>query len=1052
MSKNQSWWRPRPARSIPRPSYSRRLFRRAQLEPLEERHLLSAVPTLDVPEDVTVVAGAPLHIALNGFDADGDALTFSATSDNAALRTLIPEGNRSLRISVEQYGDMVFELFEDRVPRTTARIIELANTPREGQPEDSGFYDGLIFHRVINGFMIQGGDPKGDGTGGSGVDFDDEFHPDLMHTGTGVLAMAKSRDDTNDSQFYITSQAKRPLDFNHTVFGFQTEGDDVRRAIENVLTNEKDKPLTDVVMSSVEVFTDVSNGVLMLAAPEDTTGQASVTVTVSDGKDGTATKTIEVDIVSDVSVNNSRPYLLPMADLHTTGNTPVPFAIPARDPEDDAIYYGAWPRADWGPFTDLDLEIDLDNDTGEGLVTLINASPGVHGILVGVIPETYADIDWDSDPVYWSTEETANWDFQFIPLFIDPPAPTGVELLAGSDTGSSQSDGLTSLNNATDDDVLQFSVSGTWDEAEVSVFADGILIGQKIASGDSVVVTTDGTTGLADGVRAITARQALPDQTATVGNREDLVATSQPSDPIEITVDTTVEFLSTPVTNAPPGKPYLYDVQTDDEVDGEVAYSLIQSPADMAIDESTGEITWTPQVGQGLSQTVIVLAADAAGNQNRQQFTLQINDPPVLQPIGNQQVAESTLLTFTARATDADDPDSRLVYTLAGNVPAGATMDRSSGVFRWTPSEAQGDADYPVTVEVTDARGATASETITITVAEVNQPPVLAAIEDRTIDEGQLLEFTVEVDDPDIPSNPLTFSLGGDVPAGAQLDASTGQFSFRPDESQGGNSYTIVVRVTDGLSPPVEESFTIHVNEVDRPPVFAAVDAQFVRPGEDLELVVRASDPDLPAREIRYSLVPGAPQDAQIDPTSGLLTWRVPEDVSGQSAEIIVRATEMTEGGPGLSSQAVVKVLFSDLGDLAMAVAAGPGTVRPMIAPPPVLPLAMFEATAEEAAPGLRFDFAAAPQAGGGGFHSDMFGTRFGDRGGGGGTRPPAEPQPDDRQPSDETPVKRAEGVEEVEDESDKNARLPKRTPTATDAALERLAEDGNLAAVQRRR
>src|SRR5205085_11688216 len=124
---------------------------------------------------------------------DGDPLTFSVTTSNPALTGTISHNNRSLKISVNHVGtgandppfsgNMVFELFEDRAPRTTARIIELAQ---------DGFYDGVIFHRVIDGFVIQGGDPTGTGSGGTGVDFDDEFNPGLQHTSQGLLSMAKS--------------------------------------------------------------------------------------------------------------------------------------------------------------------------------------------------------------------------------------------------------------------------------------------------------------------------------------------------------------------------------------------------------------------------------------------------------------------------------------------------------------------------------------------------------------------------------------------------------------------------------------------------------------------------------------------------------------------------------------------------------------------------------------------------------------------------------------------------------------------------------------------
>jgi len=193
-----------------------------RIEPLEDRCLLSAAPTLAAFEDVEVRAGAPLHIALYGFDADSDALSYSATSTNADVSPFIPQGTRSLRMTVEDYGQMILELFEGRAPKTTARIIQLA---------EQGFYDGTIFHRIMKDFMIQGGSSDGEGTAGSGITFDDEFHLDLRHTSPRVFSMANSGRDTNDSQFFTTAIDTRWLDFQHSVFGFLTEGDDVRKLL-----------------------------------------------------------------------------------------------------------------------------------------------------------------------------------------------------------------------------------------------------------------------------------------------------------------------------------------------------------------------------------------------------------------------------------------------------------------------------------------------------------------------------------------------------------------------------------------------------------------------------------------------------------------------------------------------------------------------------------------------------------------------------------------------------------------------------------------------------
>ena len=119
-------------------------------------------------------------------------------------------------------GDFVVELYADRAPLTVENFVNLAR---------AGFYDGTTFHRVINGFMAQGGDPTGTGTGGPGYQFKDEFHPSLRHDGPGVLSMANAGSGTNGSQFFITYAATPHLDDRHSVFGKVTEGMDVVRSI-----------------------------------------------------------------------------------------------------------------------------------------------------------------------------------------------------------------------------------------------------------------------------------------------------------------------------------------------------------------------------------------------------------------------------------------------------------------------------------------------------------------------------------------------------------------------------------------------------------------------------------------------------------------------------------------------------------------------------------------------------------------------------------------------------------------------------------------------------
>jgi cyclophilin family peptidyl-prolyl cis-trans isomerase len=141
-------------------------------------------------------------------------------------------------------GDFTIELFEDKAPNTTKNFIDLVNKK---------FYDGLIFHRVIDGFMIQGGDPKGNGTGGPGYTIKDEFSPDLKHDSAGIISMANAGPDTGGSQFFITLAPTPWLDKKHAVFGKVTTGLEVVKAIGKVKTGPNDKPAEDVVIKKITI-------------------------------------------------------------------------------------------------------------------------------------------------------------------------------------------------------------------------------------------------------------------------------------------------------------------------------------------------------------------------------------------------------------------------------------------------------------------------------------------------------------------------------------------------------------------------------------------------------------------------------------------------------------------------------------------------------------------------------------------------------------------------------------------------------------------------------
>ena len=154
-------------------------------------------------------------------------------------------------------GNFIVKLFDKEAPKTVANFVGLAEGTIDtitGKPGKSKpYYDGLTFHRIIDGFMIQGGDPTGTGSGGPGYRFADEFNPKLRFTKAGLLAMANAGPNTNGSQFFITLGATAHLNDKHTIFGEVVDGMDVIRKIGKVKTGANDRPATPVVMKKVTI-------------------------------------------------------------------------------------------------------------------------------------------------------------------------------------------------------------------------------------------------------------------------------------------------------------------------------------------------------------------------------------------------------------------------------------------------------------------------------------------------------------------------------------------------------------------------------------------------------------------------------------------------------------------------------------------------------------------------------------------------------------------------------------------------------------------------------
>jgi peptidyl-prolyl cis-trans isomerase A (cyclophilin A) len=156
-------------------------------------------------------------------------------------------------------GTFTVRLFDKEAPNTVANFVGLAEGTKEwrdpstGERKKAPFYDGVVFHRVIEGFMIQGGDRLGQGTGGPGYNFADEFHPKLRHNKAGILSMANAGPNTNGSQFFITLGPTPHLDNRHSVFGEVVEGMDIVRRIGSTPTGRNDRPVKAVTINTLTI-------------------------------------------------------------------------------------------------------------------------------------------------------------------------------------------------------------------------------------------------------------------------------------------------------------------------------------------------------------------------------------------------------------------------------------------------------------------------------------------------------------------------------------------------------------------------------------------------------------------------------------------------------------------------------------------------------------------------------------------------------------------------------------------------------------------------------
>ena len=745
-----------------------------------------AAPVINPISSATVPAGKTLIVPLRGFDADGDPLSYSVSAGGDAVTATLHTGNPYLKLSVAGYGVMTFQLFQDLAPNTVKRIGDLVK---------SGFYDGLTFHRVIPSFVIQGGDPNGDGSGGPGFSFDDEFNADAVFSGDGQLAMANSGKDTNGSQFFITIGPQRFLDFNHTIFGQLVRGFDVLSAIKSAPRGANDKPTTPIVITSATIVPDTSDAVLTLKAVGS--GSSTITVTADDGTGNAVSQVFDATVAADTV--NDPPILGPVVVPSGTANSPISLDLSSFDLEGDPVSYAAAVDST-GNATVTVVGNVVTFTPKANFVGTVRAAVGVKQ--QGATTRGSTSSPFDTQQVILNfrqvlsaqgvavtaTEGTALIDVP-VATFTAAALGTAAQYTATIDWG----DGVSTLGTVQAQAGGGYRVVGSHTYASFGSRPITVSIHDGV---NSVDASTSTTAVVADAPlsAALNGMIVAPPARSVSG----VVGVVVDGNPMSVASDLTVTI------SWGDGSTSLGGLQSS----GAQQYLVRGSHIYAATGAYPLKIT-VSGVGPGAT------TATAGG-------TITItNLTPAIAPIGDQTVTEGIPFSYRVEATtlaDTSDPyaSQTLQFALAPGAPDGMTIDPTTGRLSWLPTS--GGPPVTVTVVVTDTTAPPVSATRTIRFVRTNIAPRIVLPAGQTIPQGGSLRTLGSFADPGQES------FDGDVDYG---DGSPLQpLILNPDRTfvldhafAAAGSYTIRVRVRDGSD---EAQATLPVNVTPPPPTTVA--------------------------------------------------------------------------------------------------------------------------------------------------------------------------------------------------------------------------------------
>lgn len=730
-----------------------------RVEGLERRELLAA-PVLDPIANVSVPANKTLMIPLTATDADGNPLHYTVSSTGTGATGSILSAGDHLKLSVAGFGDMTFQLLPEFAPNTVSTLEGLVK---------NGFYDGLTFHRVVNAptfKVIQGGDPNGNGTGGPGFKYSDEFNASAIFSGSGQLANANSGRDTNGSQFFVTIGATRSLDFGYTIWGQLQRGFDVLSAIDAVpitpVNGPNDgKPVTPVVITSASIVPDTTDSVLLLKAGP--TGSSTVTVTVDDGHGGTATRTFTATAVADTT--NDQPFLADIPNQSTPVGTPVQILLSSTDLEGDPVTYTA-SITDATPHGTVRIS---------GTVAIVTPEAGYTGpihVKVGVQQTTGATGSPDTQVV---TVTVGNQVLaaQATPVSgvagqaIDAPIATftaSIPYPAGAFTATIQwGDGTTSQGTVT------AGTSGNYTVTTNNKTFD------RFGSYTPSITITDTVSGRTAGANT-TATIADAPISAQFAASAPVPASRVFSGALAVFADANAKALASDLS------------ATIQWGDGTTTPGSINKMSDTTY-SVTGTHTYAALGNYAAKVTIL----SAGGSTATASGTVSVpNHAPTFGAIAVPPVNEGSAVSFSAAATDAD-PGQHITYSLGAGAPAGVTIDPATGLVSWTPPAA---TTATVTVVATDDAAAPLSTSQVVTIPVTGIAPTVTAGPAGSIPQFGTFSATGKFTDPG--TGPWTATVDYGDGSGRQALALGADRSFTLSHAYAGaGSFAATVAVTD---------------------------------------------------------------------------------------------------------------------------------------------------------------------------------------------------------------------------------------------------------------